>query len=205
MAMPGRATASRSSGPSRISGPSPLLRHMAPLIGLVLACAGIALLIALGTYDAHDPSLNTAGTSATRNMVGPLGAIVSDLLLQSFGFTAVLPGLTLLVWAWRLVSQRGMGSVAVRLASLLGAIPVAAAVFASLSSDGGVAWPTTAGPGGASGLLLADAVLGASGRPAGPAGVVMVWLLGVGLSGCAGRFGAGVDAGRSGRPPGRAA
>ncbi|HEX3991456.1 MAG TPA: DNA translocase FtsK [Acetobacteraceae bacterium] len=156
---------------------------MAPLIGLVLACAGIALLIALGTYDAHDPSLNTAGTSATRNMVGPLGAIVSDLMLQSFGFTAVLPGLTLLVWAWRLVSHRGMGSVAVRLASLLGAIPVAAAVFASLSSDGGVAWPTTAGPGGASGLLLADAVLGASGRLAGPAGVVMVWLLGVGLSG----------------------
>jgi S-DNA-T family DNA segregation ATPase FtsK/SpoIIIE len=183
MAMPGRATTSRSSGPSRISGPSPLAYHTAPLIGLVLACAGIALLIALGTYDAHDPSLNTAGTSATRNLVGPLGAIASDLLLQSFGFAAALPGLTLLVWAWRLVSHRGMGSVAVRLASLLGAIPVAAAVLASLSSDGGLAWPTIAGPGGASGLLLADAVLGASGRLAGPAGVVLVWLTGVGLSG----------------------
>jgi len=181
--MSGRATTSRSSGPSRISGPSPLLSHIAPLIGLVLACTGIALLIALATYDAHDPSLNTAGTSATRNMVGPLGAITSDLLLQSFGFAAVLPAVTLLVWAWRLVSHRGMGSVAVRLASLLGAIPVTAAVFASLSSGGSVAWPTMAGPGGASGLLLAEAVLGASGRLAGPAGVVLVWLAGVGLSG----------------------
>ncbi len=181
--MPGRATTSRSAGPSRISGPSPLLKHIAPLIGLVLACAGIALLIALATYDAHDPSLNTAGTSATRNLVGPLGAIASDLLLQSFGFAAALPGLTLLVWAWRLVSHRGMGSVAIRLASLLGAIPVAAAVLASLSSGGSLTWPTMAGPGGASGLLLADAVLGASGRLAGPAGVVLVWLAGVGLSG----------------------
>jgi S-DNA-T family DNA segregation ATPase FtsK/SpoIIIE len=181
--MPGRAATSRSSGPSRISGPSPLLRHVAPLVGLALACTGIALLIALVTYDAHDPSLNTAGTSATRNLVGPLGAIASDLLLQSFGFAAVLPGATLLVWAWRLVSHRGMGSVAVRLAALLGAIPVAAAVLASLSSEGGVAWPTTAGPGGASGRLLAEAVLGASGEFAGPAGVVLTWLAGVGLSG----------------------
>jgi DNA segregation ATPase FtsK/SpoIIIE, S-DNA-T family len=183
MAMPGRATTSRSSGPSRIGRSSVFVYHIAPLIGLVLACTGIGLLIALGTYDAHDPSLNTAGTSATRNMVGPLGAITSDLLLQSFGFAAVLPAVTMLVWAWRLVSQRSMGSVAVRLASLLGAIPVIAAVFASLSSDGGMAWPTTAGPGGASGLLLAEAVLGTSGRLAGPAGVVLVWLAGVGLSG----------------------
>jgi S-DNA-T family DNA segregation ATPase FtsK/SpoIIIE len=183
MAMPGRATSSRSSGPNRISGPSPLAWHLAPLIGLALACAGIALLIALVTYDAHDPSLNTAGTSATRNLVGPLGAVAADLLLQSFGFAAALPGLTVLVWAWRLVSRRGMGSVAVRLASLLGAIPVAAAVLASLASDGGTAWPTMAGPGGASGRLLAEAVLGASGRLAGPAGVVLVWLTGVGLSG----------------------
>ncbi len=181
--MPGRATTSRSSGASRISGPSPLAYHTAPLIGLVLACAGIALLIALGSYDAHDPSLNTAGTSATRNLVGPLGAIASDLLLQSFGFAAALPGLTLLVWAWRLVSHRGMGSVAGRLASLLGAIPVTAAVLASLASDGGMPWPTMAGPGGASGRLLAEAVLGASGRLSGPAGVVLVWLAGVGLSG----------------------
>ncbi len=182
MAMPGRATTSRSSGPSRVGGPSGFATHVAPLIGLVLACGGLALLIALATYDAHDPSLNTAGTSATRNMVGPLGAIAADLLLQSFGFAAVLPGVTMLVWAWRLVSRRGMGSVAVRLASLLGAIPVAAAVLASLASGGDVTWPTMAGPGGASGRLLAEAVLGASGRVAGPAGVVLAWLSGVGLS-----------------------
>jgi S-DNA-T family DNA segregation ATPase FtsK/SpoIIIE len=152
------------------------------LIGLALACAGLALLIALGSYDPHDPSLNTASSRETHNLVGPLGAIVADLLLQSFGSAAALPGLTMLVWAWRLVSRRGMGSVAVRLASLLAAIPVVAAVLASLSSRGTVTWPTLAGPGGASGRLLAEAMLRAGDRVAGPTGEVLAWLGGAALA-----------------------
>jgi S-DNA-T family DNA segregation ATPase FtsK/SpoIIIE len=143
---------------------------------LALACAALALLIALASYDPHDPSLNTASSREVRNLVGPLGAILSDLLLQSFGAAAALPGLTMLVWAWRLVSRRGMGSVAVRIASLLAAIPVASAVLASLSSEGSVTWPTLAGPGGASGRLLAEAILDTSARVAGPAGEAIVWL-----------------------------
>ena len=179
MATTSRATASRSSRRAVRSG---LGGHTAELIGLVLACAGLALLIALATYDPHDPSLNTASSRETRNLVGPLGAIVADLLLQSFGVAAALPGLTLLVWAWRLVSRRGMGSVAVRLAGLLGSIPVVAAVLASMSVEGATTWPTLAGPGGASGRLLADAVLGVSARLAGPAGEALTWIGGVGLS-----------------------
>jgi S-DNA-T family DNA segregation ATPase FtsK/SpoIIIE len=181
MATTSRATAGR---PARSSRPESrgIGNHTAEMIGLALACAGLALLIALGSYNPHDPSLNTASAGATHNLVGPLGAIVADLLLQSFGCVAALPGLTLLVWAWRLVSRRGMGSVAVRLASLLGAIPVSAAVLASLSSEGAVTWPTLAGPGGASGRLLAQAVWEFSGRLAGPAGEALAWIGGVGLS-----------------------
>ena len=155
---------------------------MPEMIGLVLACAGLALLIALGSYDPHDPSLNTASSRETHNLVGPVGAILADLLLQSFGTAAALPGLTMLVWAWRLVSRRGMGSVAVRLASLLAAIPVTAAVLASLSPQGSVTWPTLAGPGGASGRLLADAALRSGYRLAGPTGEALLWILGAGLS-----------------------
>ncbi len=152
------------------------------MIGLALACAGLALLIALASYDPHDPSLNTASSRETRNLVGPLGAIAADLLLQSFGAAAALPGLTMLVWAWRLVSRRGMGSVAIRLASLLGAIPVVSGVLASLSSEGAVTWPTLAGPGGASGRLLAEAIFRASSHLAGATGEALAWIGGVGLS-----------------------
>jgi S-DNA-T family DNA segregation ATPase FtsK/SpoIIIE len=186
MATTSRATASRATT-SRTARSSRAIRsglggHTAELIGLALACAGLALLIALASYDPHDPSLNTASSRETHNLVGPLGAVIADLLLQSFGCAAALPGLTMLVWAWRLVSRRGMGSVAVRLASLLGSIPVVAAVLASLSSEGAVTWPTMAGPGGASGRLLADAVLSASARLSGPAGEALAWIAGVGLS-----------------------
>jgi S-DNA-T family DNA segregation ATPase FtsK/SpoIIIE len=152
------------------------------LTGLALAFAGLALLVALASYDPHDPSLNTASSRETRNLAGPLGAVLSDLLLQSFGLAAAFPGVTLLVWAWRLVSRRGMGSVAVRLASLLGAIPILAAVLASLSPQGAVNWPTLAGPGGASGRLLEEAELQAGAHVAGAVGVALAWLGGVGLA-----------------------
>ena len=125
MAITSRATGSRSTRSRPRGRPSSIGGHAAELIGLALACAALALLIALASYDPHDPSLNTASSREVRNLVGPLGAILSDLLLQSFGAAAALPGLTMLVWAWRLVSRRGMGSVSVRIASLLAAIPVA--------------------------------------------------------------------------------
>ncbi len=182
MATTTRSATSRTTRTIRPTARSRLGSHSGELIGLALACAGLALLIALASYDPHDPSLNTASSRETRNLVGPLGAVVADLLLQSFGAAAALPGLTLLVWAWRLVSRRGMGSVAVRLASLLASIPVAAAVLASLASAGATGWPTLAGPGGASGRLLAEAVLKASARLAGPAGEALAWIAGVGLS-----------------------
>jgi S-DNA-T family DNA segregation ATPase FtsK/SpoIIIE len=168
------------SGNAGLAGNAGLGRYTAEFIGLALALAGLALLIALGSYDPHDPSLNTASSRETRNLVGPLGAIVSDLLLQSFGFAAALPGLTMLVWAWRLVSRRGMGSVAVRLATLLGAIPVVSAVLASLSAQGVVTWPTLAGPGGAAGHLLANAALHLGFSLAGTTGRALAWVGGVG-------------------------
>ncbi len=181
MAMTSRAATRRTTQSTR-QGRSVFGGHGAELAGLGLACAGLALLIALASYDPHDPSLNTASSRETRNLVGPLGAILADLLLQSFGVAATIPGVTMLVWAWRLVSRRGMGSVAVRLASVLGAIPVVSAVLAPLSAHGRVTWPTLAGPGGASGRLLAEAAMAVGGRLAGPTGEVIIWLGGVGLS-----------------------
>jgi S-DNA-T family DNA segregation ATPase FtsK/SpoIIIE len=61
-------------------------------LGLVLVLSALLLLLALATYHASDPSLNTAvdpgTTHAARNWVGLFGAYLSDLLLQSLGVTA---------------------------------------------------------------------------------------------------------------------
>ena len=75
-------------------------------LGLVLQLAALLLLLALATYHPTDPSLNTAtdtaAPQAVRNWIGLFGAWMSDLLLQSLGFTAFFLPLWMggLGWSW---------------------------------------------------------------------------------------------------------
>ena len=61
--------------------------------GLVLGLLGLAILVALATYDPRDPSLNTATTRHVSNLAGAGGAMLSDILLQGFGVFGVLPAI----------------------------------------------------------------------------------------------------------------
>jgi S-DNA-T family DNA segregation ATPase FtsK/SpoIIIE len=167
---------------------SPTIRAMfeqrsAELTGLVLGLLGLALLVALACYDPRDPSLNTATSRPASNLAGPVGAVLADLLLQGFGVAATLPGLTMLAWAWRIASRRGLGSMAARLAAMLAALPVLAAVFAGLPTPPALAWPTVAGLGGAIGRLLASVGLAVGHRVLGPVGALMMWTIGLALAG----------------------
>ena len=167
---------------------SPTIRAMfeqrsAELTGLALGLLGLALLVALACYDPRDPSLNTATSRHTSNLAGPVGAVLADLLLQGFGVAGILPGLTMLAWAWRIASRRGLGSMAARLAAMLTALPVLAAVLASLSTPPTLAWPTVAGLGGAIGRLLASVGLAVGHRVLGPVGSLMMWAIGLALAG----------------------
>ncbi len=83
-------------------------------LGLVLLLAALLLLLALATYHATDPSLNTssgdAGPHAVKNWIGLFGATLSDLLLQSIGLTAFFLPLWLggLGWTWMRSRPGGM-------------------------------------------------------------------------------------------------
>ena len=71
--------------------------------GLVLLSVGLFLWLSLLSYQAQDPSWNTAtGSVRPLNLTGYAGSYVSDLLLQTFGLTAFLfPVLALLLaWKW---------------------------------------------------------------------------------------------------------
>ncbi len=85
-------------------------RRAAELTGLALGLAGLMLLVALASYDARDPSLDTASMARAHNLAGPVGATVADLLLQAFGLAGGLPGIAMLCLAWRFASRRGVGS-----------------------------------------------------------------------------------------------
>src|SRR5205807_10106424 len=78
---------------SRIFNPTSN-RRLNELLGFLLCVSALLLFLALASYSALDPSLNSAsvltGARVARNWIGIVGAFGADLLLQSFGITAFL-------------------------------------------------------------------------------------------------------------------
>ncbi|HMN38200.1 MAG TPA: DNA translocase FtsK [Hyphomicrobium sp.] len=75
------------------------------LLGLLGFLGGAALLGAIAlawaslvSWSINDPSLTHATAADPRNMLGGLGAVVSDLLLQTFGLAAILALLPPMLW-----------------------------------------------------------------------------------------------------------
>ena len=87
-------------------------------LGLVLLLVSLLVFMALATYRATDPSLNTAidpgMAHAARNWIGLFGAYGSDLLLQIFGLTAFLMPLWLGGLGWTWMNSRPGGSAWLR-------------------------------------------------------------------------------------------
>jgi S-DNA-T family DNA segregation ATPase FtsK/SpoIIIE len=159
-------------------------RRMAELSGLGLAMGGIALLVALATYNPRDPSLNTATSQHATNLAGPGGAMVADFMLQGFGAAAILPGLAMLTWAWRIASRRGMGHPARRAIATAIGTPLLSTLFAMTIPT--LPWPTSAGLGGAGGHLLSEAAVDSARTALGPLGMglafIATFLLATGFS-----------------------
>jgi S-DNA-T family DNA segregation ATPase FtsK/SpoIIIE len=69
-------------------------RRLNELVGFLLCISALLLFLALASYSPLDPSLNSAsvltGSRAARNWIGVVGALISDLVLQSFGMGAFL-------------------------------------------------------------------------------------------------------------------
>ncbi len=181
-------------------------RRLAELLALVLVLLAFVAIAALATYDPADPSWSTATADATRNLAGPAGAHVSDVLLQSVGFAAWLPVACLLTWAWRLVTHRGLAPFPLRLACLLAALPLTAASLALLPLPEGL--PAPAGPSGAAGPVLAEGVLGWLGAVLGPVGAGIAHLILWGVTALLAFVALGLSLGewrRAGRAAGSAA
>ncbi len=158
-----------------------LRRRVSELAGLICALAGLTLLLALFTYNPHDPSFDTASATPTQNIAGPAGADIADLLLQGFGIAGFIPALVLLAWSYRLGTRGAIGHLKLRV--VLGALSVplvAAALALALTIIPGpsVIWPAPSGIGGAAGMIISHAVVAGGsvlGRVGG--GIVLVLTL----------------------------
>ncbi|MEQ9641249.1 MAG: DNA translocase FtsK 4TM domain-containing protein [Alphaproteobacteria bacterium] len=153
-------------------------RRVAELAGLALiAVAGVAL-AALASYDAADPSLNTATPKATANWLGGFGATAADLGYQSLGLAAMALPLVLAVWGWRLAAHRGLSRPWLRLVLLPPTVALAALALAGVVVP--AAWPLTAGLGGLAGDgLMAAARAGLALLPVAVPAALLVIVAGV--------------------------
>ena len=146
--------------------------------GIVFAIVAILLLVALASYNPHDPSLNTATSRPATNLAGTPGAVFADAMLQGFGAAALLPSLALLAWGFRTATGRPL-RLLIRVVCTVLALPVAAAALAGVP---GPAWPTASGLGGAFGRMLADQAGRMGQGLLGPAGGVAVLVAGTVLA-----------------------
>jgi hypothetical protein len=119
--------------------------------GLLLLCAAVAL--SLLTWSVADPSLTHATTGSTRNLLGPLGAVVSDLLMQLLGLAGVFVLLPPAFWALHLLAVHRVDQFRFKLLSALIAVLFVAGALSALPTPS--AWPIHHGLGG----LVGDVVL----------------------------------------------
>ena len=104
--------------PIRLASTPTRNRPLNLLLGAVLLMAAALLLLALATYHAADPSFDSSsaltGPRAVRNWIGPTGAYLSDLLLQTFGLVAFALPLWLGGLGWTWIRSRSNGTAWLR-------------------------------------------------------------------------------------------
>jgi S-DNA-T family DNA segregation ATPase FtsK/SpoIIIE len=75
-------------------------------VGVVCLILGLLIWLSLVSYHPEDPSWNTATASQSKNLIGPAGSYIADLMLQAFGLVAFLLPVMLAILAWHWVRSR---------------------------------------------------------------------------------------------------
>src|SRR5215468_2878558 len=132
----------------RADDPAPLLpasvrsrlqRGLWKLLGFLLLAACAVLSASLLSWSATDPSLMRTTSGGARNLLGPPGAILSDMLMQMLGLAGVFVLLPPLFWALRLLAAEEPRGLRGKLVLAPLAVLFLAGAFSSLPLV--AAWP----------------------------------------------------------------
>ncbi|MEQ1717379.1 MAG: DNA translocase FtsK 4TM domain-containing protein [Hyphomicrobium sp.] len=126
-----------------------LLGWLGVMGGIALLVTIVACWVSLATWSIKDPSLTHATAVEPRNILGPLGAIVSDLLLQTFGLVSALALLPPMLWALELTRTHQLRYGRSKIGYYPIAVLALAGALASYPALPG--WPLNHGLGGAIG------------------------------------------------------
>ncbi len=155
-------------------------RRLVELAGLAQVAFAVALVAALTTYHAGDPSWDTAlpprWAHHTFNLLGLPGSFFADLFIQTLGLSAYLLPAAVAAWGAQLIRHRRRSPLWQRLILLFPGLLCSAAALAPLKPF--PSWPlTTATMGGSIGnAVLAMSAKGITGLIGG-GGVWFAWPL----------------------------
>jgi S-DNA-T family DNA segregation ATPase FtsK/SpoIIIE len=141
-----------------------MARRLAELAGILLLGFSGALALGLLTWSVQDPSYNHATSGPVRNLIGPPGAVVADLIMQMIGVAAAAMLVPVVFWGWRLLQHRKLERIKLRLVLWVIGIVCAATVASLLPVTD--RWPLPTGLGGVTGdavLLLPHKLFGSGG------------------------------------------
>jgi S-DNA-T family DNA segregation ATPase FtsK/SpoIIIE len=177
--VPQRSRTSRFAGLVPNSAEEFFRRRMTELGGLGQIALAVAVIGALATYYAGDPSWNMALPPAwsrhTRNLLGLGGAYFSDIFIQTLGLASYLLPLAIAAWGARLLRHRQRTPLWRRLIILFPALLVSSATLALLKPF--PSWPLATSLGGSVGqAILAQCAKGINGLIGG-GGIWVAWPL----------------------------
>jgi len=150
-------------------------KRLNEVTGFLFLAAGILFLLSMASFHPRDPSWDTvAGLVRTSNLIGPVGAHIADVFLQSFGLAAFLFPVLIFALGWKWIRSEAVEAPIVKL--LGSAAMVASACGAAALLPEWRLFDHTILIGGAAGFLIADWLTHAL-NPAGAAVVLATALV----------------------------
>jgi len=123
-----------------------LRRGFGRVSGLALLAAVAVCWLSLVTWSVTDPSLTHATREAASNLMGYPGAVISDLMLQTFGLASALLLLAPMFWSLELVASGAVSSSRWKILSYAASVLMLAGAVSIVPKF--VAWPLNHGYGG---------------------------------------------------------
>ncbi len=129
-----------------------LRRRTGQLVGFIMVSLAGALTAILGTYHPSDPSWNVAIEGPAKNILAFPGAVVADVMMQTFGVITVFWVIALLGWGIRLMAAIPLRWVFFRMVALALAVFLGVSFVAQWAPPG--TWLLLNNLGGALGDVL---------------------------------------------------
>ena len=107
------------------------------IIGFFTIGVGLIFLIAIGSYNSLDQSLNTISDRQTQNYLGEPGAYIADIFVQFFGTVSILiPVIVILFGFYKIIKK--INKFCLKIFSLIIGTFLLAASFSKGFGNGGM-------------------------------------------------------------------